>query len=266
MKSTFCNNCGKSGHMFQHCKSPITSIGVVAFRKNTDDQIEYLMICRKDSLGYVDFVRGKYPIKDYEYLKNIFTEMTIHEKERLLKEDFSKMWKELWGGDIGIQYRGEEKSAAAKFQALQTGVYMDARLDYCVKSLIRDTNNTLWDNPEWGFPKGRRGYGEKDVSCGLREFEEETGYSKDQISLIKNLQAFEETFTGSNYKSYKHKYYVGQLPYTAQQVSECEASEVSNCRWMTFDECIGEIRPYNYEKLTVLRNIDMTLKSYCLYS
>ena len=57
----FCNNCGKQGHLYQHCKSPITSIGVIAFKK-IENQHKYLMICRKDSLGYVDFMRGKYPI------------------------------------------------------------------------------------------------------------------------------------------------------------------------------------------------------------
>ena len=25
----FCNNCGKSGHLFQQCKQPITSIGII---------------------------------------------------------------------------------------------------------------------------------------------------------------------------------------------------------------------------------------------
>ena len=143
---------------------------------------------------------------------------------------------------------------------------MGNELGFSMKSLINDTKHIFWDDPEWGFPKGRRGYGEKDVCCGLREFEEETGYAKENLSLIKNLQAFEETFTGSNYKSYKHKYYVGQLPYDVEPVMECEASEVSKRRWMTYEDCVNHIRPYNSEKLTVLRNIDMTLKSFCLYS
>ena len=43
-KSTyqFCNNCGKQGHLFNQCKNPIISSGIVAFRKkqNTND-MEY---------------------------------------------------------------------------------------------------------------------------------------------------------------------------------------------------------------------------------
>ena len=54
-----CNNCGKYGHLYKHCKIPITSFGVIIFRMNRG-QREYLMIRRKDTLGYIDFMRGKY--------------------------------------------------------------------------------------------------------------------------------------------------------------------------------------------------------------
>ena len=67
-------------------------------------------------------------------------------------------------------------------------------------------SETVWEEPEWGFPKGRRNYQENDLTCGLREFEEETGYDKQSVSIIKNLLPFEETFVGSNLKSYKHIY------------------------------------------------------------
>jgi len=57
----FCNNCGKNGHIFQNCKHPITSIGLICFRMY-DNNIQYLMIKRKHSLGFVEFMRGKYPV------------------------------------------------------------------------------------------------------------------------------------------------------------------------------------------------------------
>ena len=54
----FCNNCGKQGHTYQQCRKPITSIGIILYRINNKNT-EYLLIRRKDSLGYVDFIRGK---------------------------------------------------------------------------------------------------------------------------------------------------------------------------------------------------------------
>ena len=67
---TYCNNCGKPGHLFHQCKHPITSLGIIAFREN-NGCLEYLMIRRKDTLGYVDFLRGKYSLNNVLYLKNI---------------------------------------------------------------------------------------------------------------------------------------------------------------------------------------------------
>ena len=57
----YCNNCGLTGHIFSNCKYPITSVGIIAFRYNNNN-IEYLMIRRKDTIGYIEFMRGKYSI------------------------------------------------------------------------------------------------------------------------------------------------------------------------------------------------------------
>ena len=34
----YCNNCGKYGHLFSNCVLPITSLGVIAFRKKTESE------------------------------------------------------------------------------------------------------------------------------------------------------------------------------------------------------------------------------------
>ena len=45
--NTFCNNCGKIGHLLNDCKNPITSIGIIAFRyNNSHSHFEYLLIQR----------------------------------------------------------------------------------------------------------------------------------------------------------------------------------------------------------------------------
>ncbi len=30
----FCNNCGRTGHLYHHCKKPIISLGIILFEKN----------------------------------------------------------------------------------------------------------------------------------------------------------------------------------------------------------------------------------------
>ena len=77
----YCNNCGKQGHQYHQCKLPITSYGIIAFML-TKDGIKYLLIRRKDTLGYVDFIRGKYPLNNVVYLMNMLNEMTVNEKKK----------------------------------------------------------------------------------------------------------------------------------------------------------------------------------------
>jgi 8-oxo-dGTP pyrophosphatase MutT (NUDIX family) len=258
----FCNNCGKQGHLYNQCKNPIISSGIVAFRKNTKT-LEYLMICRKDSLGYIDFLRGKYPLYNKDYILTLINEMTNKEKRNLLITEFSELWRALWGDFVGLQYRGEERSAKDKFIQMKRGIKICETEGYNLDSLILESD-TSWDTPEWGFPKGRRNYQENDLTCGLREFEEETGYDKQSVSIIKNLLPFEETFVGSNLKSYKHIYFLGCIESNTEMSESYQKSEVSEVKWFSLDECKQHIRDYNIEKIEVICKINSLLEKYKL--
>ena len=107
--TTICNNCGKQGHMFHQCKLPITSYGIIVFRFSTEG-IKYLMIRRKDSFGYIDFIRGKYSANNLAQLNILINEMSIEEKQRILTTSFDLLWNEMWG-ESDIQYKNEEYSS-----------------------------------------------------------------------------------------------------------------------------------------------------------
>ena len=168
--------------------------------------------------------------------------MTIQEKANLLTKDFNVLWKELWGDYYGVQYRTEEKNARDKFYQIKEGIHLFDDKFFNLEQLIQKSN-TSWTEPEWGFPKGRRNYNENDLTSALREFGEETGIPKNRISVIKNLIPFEEIFTGSNFKSYKHKYFIAYSNY--KDLNHYQKSEVSKIKWMTLDEASKAIRPYN---------------------
>lgn len=260
---SFCNNCGKGGHAFHQCKNPITSMGIITFREGKNG-IEYLLICRKDSLGYVDFLRGRYELDNKEYIMNIINIMTDSEKQNLLTKPFSDLWKDLWGDFIGIQYRGEERLSQNKFDSLKKGI-VTGDSEYCLHKLI-DESNSSWTDPEWGFPKGRRNFQEKDFDCALREFSEETGYSQNDVDVISNALPYEENFTGSNFKSYKHKYYIGRIGSHAVCKSNFQTTEVSKLLWVPYDDAVKLIRPYNLERLKILDKVNNVLQQYRLYS
>ena len=72
-KILYCNNCGKSGHISNDCKMPITSVGIILV--NYENKIpQYLLVRRKDTFGYSDLIRGKYPMYN-----NIFIETRVKE-------------------------------------------------------------------------------------------------------------------------------------------------------------------------------------------
>ncbi len=255
----YCNNCGKQGHTFYSCKKPIISLGVIAFTITRSGEIKYLMICRKDSLGYVEFVRGKYPLYDKEYLMTIIDEMSINEKNKLLEKSFDDLWIDLWGEFPSSQYKNEEDISRSKFEQLQRGILDNNNSNYNLESLVKKSN-TKWLDPEWGFPKGRRDNQENDIPAALREFQEETGINKDSIELIQNILPYEEIFIGSNFRSYKHKYYLAYIDCSIMNEKvNYQRSEVSKLKWMSMEQCINSMRDYNTEKIAIIEKVNKTL-------
>jgi 8-oxo-dGTP pyrophosphatase MutT (NUDIX family) len=188
--------------------------------------------------------------------------MSNYERELIRNATFEELWTYLWGEQIGIQYRGEERISRDKYDALKSGI--EAKKTYNLEIILEESEST-WKDTEWGFPKGRRNYQEKDLGCALREFEEETGFLRENVHLVQNIIPYEEIFTGSNMKSYKHKYFVGHISHDVKPTNSYQACEVSDMKWLEFEECIEYIRPYNVEKMSILTKINNILKNYNLY-
>lgn len=251
-KNIICKNCNKPFHTLKQCKYPITSYGIILFRIFSKE-LQYLMIRRKNSFGYIDFIKGQYSENNLEYLQKLFDEMSIEEKELIqLNYDFDILWKRMWEDNIKSGVFNHSKQ---KFINLKTlGI---------IQQLI-DSSSTKWKETEWEFPKGRRNYMEKDLECALREFQEETGINMYDIILIENLLPFEETFVGTNDKIYKNKYFLASINKNSNNFEEFnfQLSEVSKMEWKTIDECNNSIRPYNLEKINLINSINELIIGY----
>jgi 8-oxo-dGTP pyrophosphatase MutT (NUDIX family) len=238
-KKYLCNNCGNYGHLFYNCKKPITSLGIIAYRYTQNENIEFLLVQRKDTLGYVDFLRGKYSETNDFQLNNIIHEMTEEEIGNIRTCEYKELWYKLWNKVTeSYDIKNEEK------------------FNFIKKTKIHLFVDSIWKEPEWGFPKGRRNFKERDLDCALREFEEETGYEKKNLLLIKNMNPCEEIFTGSNLKSYKHRYFLAFMNYDDTLVdTNFQKSEIGSMKWFSYEEAVTRIRPYNLEKLELLKDI-----------
>ena len=260
-----CNNCGKEGHSFYQCKLPIISCGIIVFRKK-NNRLEYLMNRRRHSYGYIDMIRGKYHNHDYDQLASLISQMSSTEKNNIKTKDFTTLWDEMWGSDILYQQHNEYNTSLKKFsQLISPGIVVENGT-CCLNEMV-DNCKTLWDEPEWEFPKGRRhSVKEKDLECALREFEEETGINAQNVNIIENLITLEETFIGTNCKCYKHKYFVACLTNSNVSLENFQISEVSKLDWKTLDQCLEIIRPNNLEKKELIVNINNVLQQFRLYS
>jgi len=259
-----CNNCGKQGHLFHQCKLAITSYGIIVCRPSSNG-LQFLMLRRKDSFGYIDFIRGKYSPYNIYQIQNIVDEMSNTEKERILTRPFEELWKNMWGETANVnQFKSEENSSSKKMETIRNGVNINDTV-ITLKDII-EKSTTNWNETEWEFPKGRRNHKEKDLECALREFEEETGIVQTKITIIENVLPFEEIYIGTNHKSYKHKYFLAYSNDTKDFLNNFQVTEVSKLDWKTIDECLESIRPYNLEKRKLITNINKVLQEYRLYS
>ena len=57
---------------------------------------KFLLICRKNTLGFVELIRGKYNLTNLKYLKRLVDQLTIEEKTLIQERTFLELWNILW--------------------------------------------------------------------------------------------------------------------------------------------------------------------------
>ena len=263
--------------------SPVSSYGLIAFRVNNKsfkqvsrllsdsksltgyegNEIQFLLIQRKDSIGYVELVRGKYKLDELDYIRDQIRGMTAEERDRILNLPFDRLWNEMWGSNPNSrQYTNEYESSRKKIAQLRgennSGI---------LAKMIEEAGPVLHSTPEWGFPKGRRNPKEENLACAMREFNEETGLRPYQYIVLENMEPIRETFFGNNHVHYTHIYYLAycspELEVSMNMFDNHMSREVSDIRWASLDEALTLIRPENVEKREVLLRASSILRNYC---
>ena len=250
-----CANCGYIGHTFRDCHAPVMSYGIIAI-KFLHGVAHYLLVRRRDSICYVEFMRGKYKLTEPDYITLLINGMTADERRRLLSGNFEDLWESLWNSQNTRQYRNECEVARRMFDAIKNTGDVHGRL------LVQYVDNAtaVWTEPEWGFPKGRRAVRESTLACALREFNEETGLHESILHIVEDEPTQVEEYTGSNGIRYKQIYYVGScVPSSVaalQPSNRVMSREIGDISWLPFAEAYEKIRTTNPEKRTVLQNIE----------
>lgn len=254
----FCNNCGISGHLYKNCHYPIISLGIISFYLQ-ENNIQFLLVKRKDSIGYSDFIRGKYELTNTNIIR-LLDIMTLYEKDKLCKLTFDELWQDLW------KVENTKKEHFIEYQNSKSK-YLLLKKKFNLDDLIK-SSNTNFINTEWGFPKGRREKLETDLECAIREFEEETDLTKNDYSLLK-LRPIIEDINGSDNIKYRHIYYIARLNKVDVQLNKAnlnQIKEISDIKLMNYETINDNLRPYHKEKLKIITSIIESLKFLKIYN
>lgn len=257
----YCGNCGKIGHTYKKCLEPIISLGVILYTVKTHNnyqEIKFLMIQRKDTVGYVEFLKGKYPEENDSYVMRMIEVMTDNEREGILTKTFEELWNKFL---INKHYKKYEfNESKTKFLKLKKNGKLEKFINQA---------QCHWSEPEWGFPKGRRHLREQDMDCAKREFEEETGLRTSDYKVLLNVRSLEESYIGSNGVRYKHIYYMGhaskELLVEVDENNLSQKAEIGDIGWYSFQDALKKIRPYHKEKLMILKKAYSIVKASKIY-
>lgn len=221
--------------------------------------IRFLIIKRKHSLGFIEFIRGRYDLYKKDTIIHLFQHMEQKEIDLITQLDFDSLWDNLWGKDWAFK-NSEYNSSKIKFNKLKTesGTY---NLKY-----FTDNIKPKWEIPEWGFPKGRRGINESDLKCAMREFMEETGFFEEDFIILNKINPIEEVFFGTDGNKYRHIYYLAIS--TTDKVPEInfnnksQSNEIGDICWANFDETLKKIRPYHTQRIRLVTELFMYIINY----
>jgi len=283
MKKFFCQNCGLNNHKKRDCPLPIISIGIVCaqldktiklkepidyvkidrinsnnmksleYLNTYKNKIKFLMIRRKHTINYVEFIRGKYQLNIIE-LTELFRSMSPDEIINVSCSNFKQLWENMWKETSWRKSFEKEYTSAQnnfeKFKEFNNGKLFK----YLTNDFVPDYNE-----PEWGFPKGRRNYKEANLTCALREFSEETGLDNTLVKILDNVSPVNEEYLGTNNKKYCHILYVGTITKLNVEFDIKDNLEVGDIGWFTLDEIFNLLRDYHEERRKVIEKIFLFL-------
>jgi len=162
------------------------SSGILCFRQK-NFQIEVLLIKKRFTYEFLDFLLGKYKLSNDNDLLKLFNGMTAQEKLYIMTLDFDTMWYNIWMGrkqnvfKRDIRYSQKEMKKYWCNKSRFERIFANEQSTKRIKTLI---NNSDTKGYLWGIPKGRINDKESNLNAAIREFEEETNVFKRNYKLL----------------------------------------------------------------------------------
>lgn len=232
------------------------SYGIALCRHNEEknNRIEILMIKKRYSYEFINFVLGRYQAYDKKTLFHMFNNMSFAEKIDIFGMQFENMWYRIWINNPVKQYNILDVYKHID-KNLNVDDYMTGSDIYkCFKQKKNKFFSNFGDNVTslrnliinssnseimWEMPKGKLESNETCIDCAIREFYEETSVKHDNYRIFYNVDPVVETIVedGCIYKQY---YYIAECTSAFKPSVNFEnfkqISEVEQVKWVSIDE------------------------------
>ena len=233
-----------------------TSYGVIAYSKTHSD-IKFLLVQKKHSHSYVALIRGHYSFDQPEYIRSLISKVTPNERIKLLAFSHDYLWEKLWSfSNNNVMFKREHEEAKRKFSQLVAGK-KGPKLSDLFKEI-----KPVWNEPELGFPKGKKFYNERESESALREFLEETGINSQTVYMHSEseIPPIYEEYIGDDGVNYRHIYYLAksELPGIGftDPWSLTQVGEIGKIGWFSCKKAIAMLRPYHTARIDTLQTIN----------
>jgi 8-oxo-dGTP pyrophosphatase MutT (NUDIX family) len=204
--------------------SEITSLGVIGV-KLIGNRFKFIVVKRRNTYEFIDFVCGRYRQNDETRLSEMFANMTQLERTHIAYLPYSALWKIVSLG------RGERPAYGRQsFRTLRRSPLFRRLIG------IRECKKDF----DWDFPKGRRETSETELDAAKRELAEEAGCR--DITWL-DAPPLTYSFIGTDKRAYCYKYFFAYCNdgdrVFVDSTDPIQSFEVVAVSWMNIDELVA---------------------------
>jgi len=263
------------------------SSGIICIRRNNKlNRYEVLLVEKKHTYAYFDFIHGNYNKDKISSIVDIIFEMTMEEKLLILSKDFSLLWESLWNNNLvksmnkdcqnnkrlevpnsisnssNNNYKFDTKYTKSSLYESKKEQYDEIMNKYNLERVILSYNHS--GELRWEVPKGRVNDQESELFCAIRELEEETSlkiYENNvyNYQLIPNLK-FSTTVLHNN-NEYECVYFCCYIKNNSNTefnlLNNKQLNEIKSIKWVS----MNMLKEYNVDCEDAIRKSVNYIKS-----
>lgn len=245
-----------------------TSAGIACCRFNNEkNQYEIIMVQKRYTYAFVDFVLGRYSQKLNKSILALINKMTVQERLDILSLNFNMLWFKIWCNFPKINPRDETRWAnnddswmaiykkitlvdymkPSRMHNSRRGLYLKSKFKF---DLLTSRDRGLRINniikmagkPSvlmWEIPKGKVHKSEPMLHGAMREFEEETNIDLDFSDIVTGISPFVECYRNRN-RVYRNIYYIASIKSNVTPSIDfsniLQVVEIGDIKWMGINE------------------------------